>query len=428
MAAAKKLKIAYLVKTYPRLSETFILNEILGLERLGLDLHIFSLRRPGAEAVHPKVAQVKAPVTYVPGLGLRSHPGDAVRVMWYHARFGLTGPARYRDTVRFARSQGSQHPVKDFLQAGYLAGVLQAQGFSHLHAHFANLPTSVAEIASRLSGLPYSFTAHAKDIYLSPAEDLRRKMDGARFVLTCTGYNARHLREIHPAAPVTVAYHGIDVGLFGAAPVTRPAAPPQILSVGRFCEKKGFPDLIDACKLLRDRGRQFECRIIGFGPLEAELRKRIESLGLSATVRIEGQMTQSELAREYQRARMFVLPCRITEGGDRDGIPNVLLEAMASQVPVVSTPVSGITELIRPGHNGILAEERNVPALAEAIDLLLEDEVLAARLGAKGRETVLSQFEMQSSARRIFDVFTAHAGVPRPRQRTGGEELLDART
>ena len=427
MTIATRPKIAYLVKTYPRLSETFILNEILGLERLGLDLHIFSLRRPGAEAVHPKVAQVKAPVTYVPGLGLRSHPGDALRVMWHHTRFGIAKPRHYRGTVRFARSQGSQHPVKDFLQAGYLAGVLQTQGFSHLHAHFANLPTSVAEIASRLSGIPYSFTAHAKDIYLSPAADLRRKMAGARFVLTCTGYNARHLRELDPGAPVTVAYHGIDVGLFGAAPLAKPPARPQILSVGRFCEKKGFPDLIDACKILRERGREFECRIIGFGPLEAELRKRIESLGLSSTVRIEGQMTQSELAHQYQSARMFVLPCRITEGGDRDGIPNVLLEAMASQVPVVSTPVSGITELIHPGHNGILAPERDVAALAEAMDLLLEDEVLAARLGAQGRETVLSQFEMHSSSRRIFDIFIAHAGGPRARQSAGGEELLDAR-
>jgi glycosyltransferase involved in cell wall biosynthesis len=427
MAITNKPKIAYLVKTYPRLSETFILNEILGLERLGLDLHIFSLRHPGAEAVHPKVAQVKAPVTYVPGLGLRSHPGDALRVMWHHTRFGLAGPAHYRDTVRFARSQGSQHPLKDFLQAGYLAGVLQTQGFSHLHAHFANLPTSVAETASRLSGVPYSFTAHAKDIYLSPPGDLRRKMRSARFVLTCTGYNERFLREIDPGAPVTVAYHGIDVGLFGAAPLAKPAAKPQILSVGRFCEKKGFPDLIDACKMLRDRGREFECRIIGFGPLEAELRKRIDSLGLSSTVRIEGQMTQADLAREYQQARMFVLPCRITEGGDRDGIPNVLLEAMASRIAVVSTPVSGITELIRPGHNGILAGERDVMALAEAMDLLLEDEALAARLGAKGRETVLSHFEMHASSKHIFDIFAAHVGRPRAKQRAGGEELLDAR-
>ncbi len=427
MPIANKPKIAYLVKTYPRLSETFILNEILGLERLGLDLHIFSLRRPGAEAVHPKVAQVKAPVTYVPGLGLRSYPADAVRVMWHHTRFAVSRPNHYRGAARFARSQGSQHPLKDFLQAGYLAGVLQTQGFSHLHAHFANLPTSVAEIASRLSGVPYSFTAHAKDIYLSPAADLRRKMAGAKFVLTCTGYNESYLRGIHPGAPVTVAYHGIDVGLFGAVPLARPAARPRILSVGRFCEKKGFPDLIDACKILRDRGRDFECRIIGFGPLEAELRKRIESLGLSSMVRIEGQMTQSELAREYQSARMFVLPCRITERGDRDGIPNVLLEAMASHVPVVSTPVSGITELIRPGHNGILASERDVTALAEAMDLLLEDEVLAARLGAQGRETVLAHFEMYTSSKRIFDIFAAHVGGQRPNQRTGGKEVLDAR-
>ncbi len=424
-------KIAYLLKTFPRLSETFILNEILGLERLGLSLHIFSLRRPGPEGVHPNVAEVKARVTYLPGLGLRSRPGDAVRVVGHHTRFAVTNPRRYRDTLRFSRIQGSQHRAKDFLQAGYLAGVLRAKGFSHLHAHFANLPTSVAEVASRLSGVPYSFTAHAKDIYLSQADDLRRKMAGARFVLTCTGYNERYLRGLDPTARVQLAYHGIDVGLFGAnsEPAAEPGATPLILSVGRFCEKKGFPDLINACKILRDRGRAFECWIVGYGPLEAELRSRIDALGLNGAVRLPGQMTQTELARVYQRARMFVLPCRITDDGDRDGIPNVLLEAMASHVPAVSTPVSGITELIRSGHNGILAAERDVRALSEAMDLLLADEVLARRLGAEGRATVLSQFEMNASSRRVFDIFTAHTDSPRrATEGAGGQELLDART
>ncbi len=427
MATAKQLKVAYLVKTYPRLSETFILNEILGLERLGLELHIFSLRRPSAEAVHPKVAQVKAPVTYIPGPGLFWHPGDALRVLWRQARYAFTSFTHYRDTIRFARCQRSEHPLKNFLQAGYLARILQEHGFSHLHAHFANLPTSVAEIASRLTAVPYSFTAHAKDIYLSPADDLRRKMAGARFVLTCTGYNERYLRELDPNAPVKVAYHGIDVELFGAGSPAEPAVRPLILSVGRFCDKKGFPDLIDACGILRDCGRRFDCRIIGFGPLEADLRRRIDSLGLQSMVRIEGPMTQAELARQYRQARMFVLPCRITEGGDRDGIPNVLLEAMASQVPVVSTPVSGITELIRPAVNGILAGEHDVKALAAAMDLLLQDEVLARRLGTQGRETVLSQFEMYTSAKRIFDIFAAQTGISGAGVRSGGEELLDVR-
>ncbi len=418
-------RIAYLVKTFPRLSETFILNEILGLERMGLRLHIYALRRPGAEAVHPKVAEVKAPVTYLPGLGLRSRPLDAARLVRHHAGLALGSAERYRDGLRVFRSRSGRR-AKDFLQAGYLAGEIRRRGYTHLHAHFANLPASVAEVASRMSGVPYSFTAHAKDIYLTPAEELRRKMDHARFVMTCTGYNERHLRGLGAETPVHLAYHGVDVSLFNSSEenLAGEGGRPLILSVGRFCEKKGFPTLIEACRLLRERGREFECRIVGYGPMEGELRRRIAEAGLNGVVTLPGQMRQTELAGIYRTARMFVLPCQVNEDGDRDGIPNVLLEAMASRLPVVSTAISGITELIEPGVNGMLARERDAESLAGAMDLLLGEAELGRKLGRRGRETVLSRFEMEASARRVYGILTGQSAATDGKRRA---EVMDAR-
>lgn len=401
----KQARIAYLVKTFPRLSETFILNEILGLEKLGLKLHIYALRRPGQEAVHPKVAEVKAPVTYVPGVDLWKKPAEAARMAAAHAAMAALRPDGYRGAWRLHKQQAGAR-LKDFLQAGYLAAEMQRWGETHLHAHFANLPASVAEGASRMSGVPFSFTAHAKDIYLTGEDELRRKIDHAQFVMTCTGYNAEFLRGLGGDAPVHLAYHGVDVSLFRAAGESEgaEAETPLILSVGRFCEKKGFPTLIEACRLLRDRGRRFECRIVGYGPMEQELRRQIAEAGLEATVTLPGQKRQTEVAELYRQARMFVLPCQVNEDGDRDGIPNVLLEAMASGLPVVSTPVSGITELIEAGVNGLLAKERDAESLAGAMEWLLSEKEMGRRMGRRGRETVLSRFELEASARRVHGI------------------------
>jgi hypothetical protein len=222
---AEKLtpRVAYLLKTFPRLSETFILNEILGLEKLGMNIEIFSLKRPADEPVHPAVAEVKGSVTYIPSLGPEYRLSDIHALLACHLVLLFSWTWRYFAAAYFYFVRPGRSRLKDFLQAGYLARLLDRGGFDHLHAHFANVPTTVAEVVHRLTGIPYSFTAHAKDIYLTSPAELARKIEGASCVLTCTACNQRYLASLAPSkTPVRLAYHGIDIGRFDAAALETP--------------------------------------------------------------------------------------------------------------------------------------------------------------------------------------------------------------
>jgi glycosyltransferase involved in cell wall biosynthesis len=410
-------KIAYLLKTYPRLSETFILNEILGMEELGARLHILSLRRPDDERFHPAVERVKAKVTYARALGRRSNPLDAMTVVYRHVSLLVRHPKAYIRTVwTYLRRPGHQR-MKELMQAGYLAGEIRKAGCTHLHAHFANAPTTVAELIKGFSGIPYSFTAHAKDIYHSSPEELDRKIGGAEFVLTCTAFNRRHLQDLSTSdTPIHCIYHGIDLALFDGRKKNKhaeesPSATPLILSVGRFCEKKGFPYLIRACKLLQDKGVDFRCLIVGYGPMREELDAMIGELDLRGSVSLAGMMTQDQIAELYRHADVFVLPCLVTGDGDRDGIPNVLIEATAQRVPVVSTDVSGIGELVTNMDNGLLVPEKDAAAVADALVGLLRNSELRHRMGEKGREKVLRLFSLETSASAVWGAFQEGLGA-----------------
>lgn len=414
-SASPNPRVAYLLKTYPRLSETFILNEILGLEELGMPIAIFSLRRPAAEPVHAGVREVKSSVTYIASLSWKFWPAALSVLVFSHLVLFLTETRRYLAAARFYfRVKGSSR-FEDFLQAACLARALRSSGITHVHAHFANTPTMVAEIAHRLTGIPFSFTAHAKDIYLTPPAELSRKIASAKCVLTCTAHNRRYLAELAPGgAPIHLAYHGVDVFLFGAVPrsvSTGAEEPPLVLSVGRFCEKKGMEYLIQACRLLVDRGHCFRCQIVGYGELHSKLERMIVDLGLQKHVSLPGRMTQEQLAALYQQASIFVLPCLVTDHGDRDGIPNVLVEAMVSALPVISTDVSGISELVEHGRNGLLVRERDGNALAQAMEFLLLRPDRGKRLAQNGRETVLSRFTLRASALRVYRILAKVAGV-----------------
>ena len=410
-AEKSNLRVAYLLKTFPRLSETFILNEILGLEKLGMDIQIFSLKRPADEPVHPAVAQVKGSVTYIPALAPEFRLKDIFALLLSHLGVLLTRTRRYFATVRFHFGQPGKSRVKDFLQAGYLARLLDRGDYGHLHAHFANVPTTVAELVHRLTSIPYSFTAHAKDIYLTPPAELARKIAGATCVLTCTAYNQGYLADLAPnGTPVRLAYHGIDVGRFGATPPDASGCDdgaPLILSVGRFCEKKGFEYLVEACRILKERGRSFRCQIVGYGELQGRLETLIAHLGLRRRVSLIGKMTQDQLAALYPQASMFVLPCLVTGNGDRDGIPNVLIEAMVSRTAVVSTNVSGISELVEHKKNGLLVQQRDAHALANAMETLLLRPGVRSRLADRGRETVLRRFTLEASASHVHAILSS---------------------
>jgi glycosyltransferase involved in cell wall biosynthesis len=399
--------VGYLLKTYPKISETFILNEILELERQGINLHLFSLKLPEDDRNHPKVAQVKAPVTYIPLMRQRKQFNwrGTLALVQAHWTLFWQNRQRYITAFKSAWNHPEHKPIEIFLQAGYLARQLQILGITHLQTHFANIPTAVTEIVQQLTGISYSIFAHAKDIYLTPEGVLDRRMAKAEFVLTCTGFNYHFLQQVSTSStPIHLSYHGIDFSLFDGERNQPETDVPLMMSVGRFCQKKGFPYLIRACQILKKKGLKFRCAIVGYGPMKDDLAALIELLDLQDVISLPGKMAQDELVEIYRKASLFVLPCLVTDDGDRDGIPNVLLEAMAMQLPVVSTDISGISEVVRSGQNGFLVPQKDAAALAVQLETLLTQPELRKQFGQAGRKQVIQQFSLDRNVGEIRDL------------------------
>ena len=413
--------IAYVMKRYPRLSETFILNEIRAMERLGARLHLFSLLQPEPPPHHPMVAEIAAPLTAPP-----AEPGAKLRAFAAaHGRMIAARPLGYLAALARAAWWSAQAPRpasvwKQFARGGFVAAACRRAGVRHIHAHFANAPAAVARFASLMAGIPFSFTAHAKDLYLTPRRVIWRRARAASFVATCTEYNAMYLRDIMGADSGRIArvYHGIDLGLFAPRPPAAAGAAPLILSVGRLVPKKGHDDLIAALARLRDRGIGFRAILVGAGPLRAALAEQIESLDLADRVSLRGAMTHAELIALYRQADLFALAPRIAEDGDRDGIPNVIAEAMATGVPVVATAISGIPELVQDGVTGRLVPPRDPAALAGAMAVLLADPAEAQRLAAAGRARLERDFDLWVTTTRLHALMGGACCAPaaaRPR-------------
>ena len=400
-------RVAYLLKRFPRLSESFILHEILELERQGLDLHLFAIKNPGEEIVHADVSRVRAPVTYLP-TGWRG----TWAMLRAHLALVRRSPRRYVRALLPALRYRRRSIVRRFFQAGYFADLLRRQPVDHLHAHFGMAPALLAMFVHQLTGIPYTFTTHAKDIYVDgdrQPELLRAQMQHSEAVVTISEYNRRYLlSQLGPAAhgKVRRIYNGLDLQRFTyERPATAAAETPVILSVGRLVEKKGLGDLLAAVEILRRRGSCFRVEIIGGGPLQPTLEADVLRRGLKDVVTFRGALPQEEVRRAYQRATVFALPCIVTSQGDRDGIPTVLLEAMASGVPVVSTAVSGIPELIDSGHDGLLVGPHDPGMLADALGLLLADAELRDRLAQAARHKIETEFAIDRSAQQLLALF-----------------------
>ncbi len=396
--------VGYIVSTWPRLSATFILNEVLAVERSGVPLRIFSIKDPDGEPVHARVAQVRARVTY---LSLRRHWKSALQA---NLRLLCRQPGRYCRALLQALRYRRWIVLQRFFQAGYLAHELLREPVAHLHAHFAHAPAPVAMFTHQLTGIPYTFTAHAKDIYVeTPPELLRAEAQRAQAVITCTEYNRQYLSSQIGAAShgkLHCIYHGLDLSQFQLAwPRVSDAGSPVILSVARLVEKKGLSDLIVAAGILRRRGRSFQVEIIGSGPLRQALEAQVMQLGLSDRVKLLGVQTYDMVCLAYQQASIFALPCVVTADGDRDGIPNVLLEAMGSGIPVVSTPVSGIPELIESERDGLLVPPSNPARLADVLDRLLTSPELRERLGRAARAKIEAHFSIDRSSTQLLALF-----------------------
>jgi colanic acid/amylovoran biosynthesis glycosyltransferase len=390
-------RVAYVVKRYPRFSETFIVNEILAHEAAGEELSIFSLLTPEDTHYQDVIARVRAPVTYLKAEGVRatefwSAVGDAA---------GLIDG--FWERMAIAEPEGARYVY----QALKLAVEIRRRSIEHLHAHFATAATTVARMAAHLTGITYSFTAHAKDIFHVDVDrdDLRRKLADASHVITVSDYNVAHLRAIAPesAARIRRIYNGLGLEAFDYdEPAERARA---ILAVGRLVEKKGFDTLVDACALLRDRGSTFECGIVGAGELEPQLRARIALHRLEGIVTMAGALPQEDVKCELTSAAVLAVPCIIGADGNRDGLPTVLIEAMALGTPCVSTDVTGIPEIVRDGETGIIVPQRDPVALADALARLLDDADLRVRLARNARQLVVREFDVHRNAALVRECF-----------------------
>jgi colanic acid/amylovoran biosynthesis glycosyltransferase len=395
-------RVGYILKMYPRFSETFILNELLELERQGVALRIFSLKRPDDGIGHADAALLEAPVTYVPSLEWRNFPCYAAA----HLRAFAANPRGYAGALLHLLRRRRRTSIKHFLQGGLVAPLVRREGIRHVHSHFASGATSVALHVQRLAGTSYSFTAHAKDIYLSSVTeiDLSRKLRGAHFAVTISEFNCRHLSRLAPEARLVRIYNGVDPGRFTPNGVPR-MQPPLVLAVGRLIEKKGFDDLIRACALLRADGVPFCCRIAGKGALDRDLRSLIGDLGLGALVELAGPIPRERLFELYSQASVLAAPCVIGADGNRDGLPTVLVEAMALGVPVVATDVTGIPELVEGGRTGLIVPQRDPAALAQAIRTLLADPSWSRLLARAARRHVEQQFDLRRNVAELRSLF-----------------------
>lgn len=411
--------LGMVLKGYPRISETFISNEILRLEALGLRIHIISMRQPREDFSHASIRNIRAGVDYLPENLLP----ELGRLLPPNFRTALRHPRGYLAAFRlalrrFARTRKSA-TLKHLLQAGFLVDrALPGRNIVHLHAHFAHSPTSVTLFAARITGLPFSFTGHAKDIYTSDPRQLREKIDLARFVVTCTEYNRRYLldlageshrcrREDWKPTPVHRVYHGIDLRLFdgnGAEPRT-PQPPYRLMTVARIVPKKGLPTVYRALRQLRDRGVAFRHTLIGDGDDREAVLRLIHGLELGDVCRWAGTMPHEAVLEIYRQSDLFVLGCQVAPNGDRDGIPNVLVEAMAMGVPVVATTVSAIPELVSSEKTGLLVPPRDPGALADAMERLLTDEALRDRVIPAARERVRAGFDNRRLIRDLADIY-----------------------
>jgi glycosyltransferase involved in cell wall biosynthesis len=365
------VKIGYILRKFPVLSETFILNEILALEKRGVQIHIFALAPSRDPRFHDGVVRLRAAITYVPGiLDLRN------LLPYAKAAAQRYGPA-YRRTLSEVLLSGQPRLFWRFLQAAYIAERARRLQLGHLHAHFANRSTTVARLASKMSAIPYTFTAHAFDIYkqtVNPAV-LRQKIDDASSVITISHSNEDYLKMVVDGSTdkIRMLHNGIDVSAF--SPDSIPEHQPfRILCVARLVEKKGLTYLVEACRILKDRGLAFRCRIVGRGALRSQLNDLIRELQLEDCVKLLGPRRQSEVPQLYREASVYVLPSVVAHDGNREGLPVSIVE------------------------NGLLVPERDALSLAEALTRLMQDRELYARLRDAARPTVVPSFDIESTS------------------------------
>jgi glycosyltransferase involved in cell wall biosynthesis len=385
---------------FPKLSETFVLNEIIAVSRCGVPVEIYPLLRERQATAHPDVNRWVEQARYVSWL--------SPKLLRAHAHFLRTQPATYGSLFLevLRRTWGSRNlfigALGTFPKAVQFADDARRRGVTHIHAHFATHPALAAFIVGRLTGLPFSFTAHGSDLHVD-RRMLDAKVEAAAFVIAISQFNKEIIvRECgeHVRHKVHVVHCGVDLQTF-AAPPARASGGCRIVCVASLEEVKGHRFLIEACAQLRDRGVEFTCELIGDGPMRASIAEHIASAGLQRRVLLLGGQPRPVVVERLAGADIAVLASHPTASGKREGIPVALMEAMAAELPVVSTAISGIPELVTSGTSGLLVPSGDAAALADALQQLAGDPELRVRMGRAGRAAVLREFDLHTNARTL---------------------------
>lgn len=397
--------IAYIAQCFPNLTATFIYREVFALREIGFNVATFSIWKPDVSRLSEEAKVLVDETVYV-------FPISWPTFLAAHLYFFFTRPLRYIGTFLFVltrRGETARNRLRTFFhfcEAIYLAAEAKRRGIQHIHAHFSINAASTALIISRLLDISFSFTAH--NSFFTDRLILKEKCKAARFVVAISEYSRDLLLQL-TKEPKGDKFHIVHCGVNtdGFSPPTVKAPNPRwlIFSVAQLVERKGMPVLVQTCKILDERGFDFQCVIAGDGPQRALLEEMIAECQIRDKVPLVGVVFQEQLLSYLDRADVFVLPCLTASDGDRDGIPVVLMEAMAMEIPTVSTYVSGIPELIQDGQSGLLAPEKDPVALADALERLLQDRELGARLGKNARQKILSEFDIEKNARRLAAVF-----------------------
>jgi len=401
------VRTAFVLKGYPRLSETFIAQEILALEQRGVSIAIFSLRLPTDKLTHDLHAQIRAPVAYLPEY-VYQEPLRVLRGWWASRR--LPGYRRARQIWwRDFRRDPSSNRMRRFAQAMVLARELDA-AFTHLHGHFLHTPGSVTRYTALMRGLSWSFSAHAKDIWTTPKWELREKLGDCAWGVCCTAAGTDYLNGLagKREAPVALCYHGIDLARFPLPPErgemgntgTDPASPVRLVSVGRAVVKKGYDILLRALALLPP-DIHWRLEHLGGGPELTSLQALAAELGLTGRIGWRGPADQKSVLKALRESDLFALACRIAPDGDRDGIPNVLMEAQSQALACVTTSLPAVSEFIRHGETGLLCPPEDHQAFAAALELMMRNPEQRAAMGRQGRMRLEGSFQLRHSIDRL---------------------------
>ncbi len=402
-----KERIAYLAPEIPALSATFVYHEILALREKGFDVLPFSVHPPASPATEECARALAAETTLLYPLGTASFLAAAVACKLRHPlRYVATAVMLLGDmaTLGFF-SRAAAGLLYRFLAAARLARILEAHGCRHLHVHFAHVPTDIAMYAARLAGITFSFTSHANDLF-ERGWLLKEKVDRAAWAMTISEYNRRFLvSQGADRAKIAIVRCGVDGGRFDRRRGEVPESPPVIGSLGRLVEKKGFDTLIAAAGILARSGKVFLVEIAGDGPLKAALLKQAEQEGVGGLISFLGPVANDAVPVWLARLNQFVLPCRIDSNGDMDGIPVALMEAMAAAVPVISTTVSAIPELVEHEVSGLIVAPADPRALSMAMAKLLDSSELRSRCSEGGMRKVAEEFSEQVNAEILATLF-----------------------